>query len=105
KPAILSLQNIRQMLAPDSLTDETSFRIDGSQILLAEDTPVNLMVATAMLEKFGCHITPAGNGLEALKLVRQHRFDLIFMDCQMPEMDGYAATRAIREYQTLHQLP
>lgn len=105
KPTILGLQNIRQMQSPDSFTDEAYFRMDGCQILLAEDTPVNLMVATAMLEKFGCHVTPAGNGLEALKLVQQHNFDLIFMDCQMPEMDGYAATRAIREYQAFHRFP
>ena len=71
-------------------------RFDGAQILLAEDNPTNQMVATAMLEKAGCLVTPAGNGLEAVKLMKQRQFDLVLMDCDMPEMDGYEATRVIR---------
>jgi len=72
-------------------------QFDNAQILLAEDNPVNQMVATALLEKCGCKVTPSGNGREALVLVKQQPFDLIFMDCQMPEMDGYEATKAIRK--------
>jgi len=68
----------------------------GAQILLAEDNAVNQMVATHMLEKLGCTVTPAGNGLEALKMAGKYCYDLIFMDCQMPEMDGFEATNAIR---------
>ena len=74
-----------------------SLQLKGVQILLVEDNAVNQMVATSMLEKYECHITPAGNGREAVKLVKQRRFDLIFMDCQMPEMNGYEATSAIRQ--------
>ncbi len=69
-------------------------------ILLAEDNPVNQMVATEILQGYGCTVTPAGNGLEVLQLVNQRIFfDLIFMDCQMPEMDGFAATKEVREYE------
>jgi signal transduction histidine kinase/NO-binding membrane sensor protein with MHYT domain/DNA-binding response OmpR family regulator len=67
------------------------------QILLAEDNAVNRTVATKMLEKYGCHVTPAGNGKEVLELLKQSKFDAILMDCQMPEMDGYEATKAIRK--------
>ncbi len=67
------------------------------RILLVEDNAVNQAVSRAMLEYFGCHIDVAGNGHEALEAFSRDRYDLILMDCQMPEMDGYEATRAIRE--------
>lgn len=66
-------------------------------ILLAEDNPINQMVATTMLEKYGCRITTAADGEEAVKQVKQNNFDLVFMDCQMPIMDGYEATGIIRK--------
>ena len=68
-----------------------------AKILLVEDNPVNQDVATAMLESCGCRVSVANNGSEALHVVARQEVDLIFMDCQMPIMDGYAATRAIRE--------
>ena len=71
----------------------------NAHVLLAEDNPVNQVVATEMLEGFGCAVTPAGNGLEALQLINSCSFDLIFMDCQMPEMDGFDATREVRLYE------
>lgn len=77
-------------------TYQENFVFEGAQILLAEDNPTNQLVATTMLEKMGCHITPAGNGMEAVDLFKQRNFDLVFMDCNMPEMDGYEATRTIR---------
>jgi two-component system sensor histidine kinase/response regulator len=67
------------------------------RILLAEDNPVNQKVTLRALERRGHHVILAENGLEAVTLASQERFDLILMDIQMPEMDGYEATAAIRE--------
>jgi len=67
-----------------------------ASILVVEDNVVNQMVASAFLSKMGAAVTIANNGLEALDLIVQKRFQLVFMDCQIPEMDGYAATEHIR---------
>jgi CheY-like chemotaxis protein len=58
---------------------------------------VNQVIAVRMLEKLGCRVDVAANGREALEMARGLAYDLILMDCQMPEMDGYAATAAIRD--------
>lgn len=94
--SLVTRHTLREAKTTQQEQERGNIRLDGLQILLVEDNPVNQMVATTMLEKYGCHVTPAGNGKEAVKLVKQRRFDLIFMDCQMPEMDGYEATQAIR---------
>ncbi len=70
--------------------------ISGLNILLAEDNPVNQEVALAMLELIGCKTQVAANGMEVVEALKHDSFDLILMDCQMPEMDGYEATRVIR---------
>jgi signal transduction histidine kinase/AmiR/NasT family two-component response regulator len=67
--------------------------------LLAEDNVVNVKLATRLLERLGCHVDVASNGLEALNMVQSIPFDIVFMDCQMPEMDGFEAARAIREWE------
>lgn len=65
-------------------------------VLLVEDNFVNQRVAVRMLEKLGCQVEVAENGKMALKAAMERTYDLIFMDCQMPEMDGYEATEQIR---------
>jgi len=67
-----------------------------ARILLAEDNPTNQRVAVGMLEMLGCTVEVAPNGAVAVESARAEDFDLVFMDCQMPEMDGYEATRTIR---------
>jgi signal transduction histidine kinase/CheY-like chemotaxis protein len=66
------------------------------RVLVVEDNQVNRMVAGGMLARSDCHCEFAGNGREAVDAVHASRFDLIFMDCSMPEMDGYEATLRIR---------
>src|SRR5262249_25209898 len=66
-------------------------------ILLAEDNPVNQQLAIRLLQKMGHTVVMTGNGREALEAFAKEEFDLILMDVQMPEMDGFAATGTIRE--------
>jgi len=67
------------------------------KVLVAEDNLVNQKVARLILTRLGCEVHVANNGLEAVRMVTDDVFDLVFMDCFMPEMDGYEATRRIRD--------
>jgi two-component system, sensor histidine kinase len=67
-----------------------------AKILVAEDYPANQLVVLRFLEDLGCQVHLVNNGFEAVKALKSQRFDLIFMDCQMPFMDGYQATEEIR---------
>ena len=67
------------------------------RILLVEDNEINRQVARELLERMGLEVVMATNGAEAVKILRKEDYDLVFMDIQMPEMDGYQATRVIRD--------
>lgn len=69
----------------------------GMKVLVVEDNPVSQKVAQAMLHKLGCEVQVASGGKQALAMVQREVFDVVFMDCQMPEMDGYETTAAIRK--------
>ena len=90
--------------AQPTLAAET-YRLNDVRLLLVDDNSSNRMVATSFLNKMGVQVVVAENGAVALKKVQEQDFDIILMDLQMPQMDGYQATQAIRKlrgkYQTL----
>ncbi|MFM2588113.1 ATP-binding protein [Vibrio sp. TBV020] len=74
-------------------------RIDSDiNVLVVEDTRVNQQIIKVMLNLLNIHSTIVNNGLEAIEICEQHRFDAILMDCHMPVMDGYEATRSLRSH-------
>ena len=77
----------------------------GGQVLVAEDNAINQELAVALLEGFGLEVVVADNGDQALQRLARGHFDAVLMDCQMPVMDGYEATRAIRESERWSRLP
>jgi CheY-like chemotaxis protein/HPt (histidine-containing phosphotransfer) domain-containing protein len=78
-------------------------RFAGARVLLVEDNETNLYAATSMLTQLGCVVTQARSGLDAIRDASMQGFDVIFMDMQMPEMDGLTATRHIRAAPGLNQ--
>ena len=84
---------------PVTKTEETTklANLNGQDVLLVEDNLVNQIVATKMLAKFNCQVFTAANGEEALQRLAEKPFSLIFMDCQMPVLDGFDCTIKIRE--------
>lgn len=80
--------------------------VHRAHLLVVEDNPLNREVMVAMLESLGLEVTPAEDGKEALLLLRDGAFDLVLMDCQMPVMDGYEATRELRRFEgSTHHTP
>jgi CheY-like chemotaxis protein len=74
-------------------------------ILVAEDNRINQLVAKKLLSKLGYNIDVAANGLEAVQLYKMKSYDVIFMDCHMPEMDGHEATQKIIKETTYETRP
>ncbi len=86
-------------------TPAISLEQGRARILLVEDNPVNQLVAQGMLAKLGCQVQLATQGAEALEMLEQDEFDLVLMDCNMPVMDGYEASRRIRQSGRWPHLP
>ncbi|MEP7100598.1 MAG: response regulator [Burkholderiales bacterium] len=79
--------------------------VSGARILLVEDNPINQELAMELLRRAGAEVQLAGDGKQALEALERESFDVVLMDCQMPVMDGYAATRALRRRPKLQALP
>ncbi len=86
-------------------TDASKALLRGARILLVEDNEINQELATELLESAGIHVTVANDGREALDILDRQNFDGVLMDCQMPVMDGYQATREIRKQDRWKKLP
>ncbi|MGE1175846.1 response regulator [Pseudomonas sp. BW7P1] len=103
-------QNLRRTLQPEIVTIDRA-RLENvpsqrrGRVLLVEDNPVNQLVAKGMLGKLGCEVIVAAHGAEALDQLEHHEFDLVLMDCNMPVMDGYEASRQIRQSGRWPHLP
>ena len=91
----LLAQNAPDIARPESRSEERVGNLRG-HVLLVEDNPINQGVAKAMLAKLGLSCELANHGVEAVDWVRRVDFDLVLMDCQMPVMDGFEATAAVR---------
>ncbi|HEY4068052.1 MAG TPA: response regulator, partial [Burkholderiaceae bacterium] len=84
---------------------ERAPHLRGARVLLVEDNPINQELATELLRDAGILVSVADNGEQALAALGAEAFELVLMDCQMPVMDGYAATRKLRENPRWRELP
>jgi CheY-like chemotaxis protein len=97
---IISVLGVEAQKGPSHLRAPAAGSVPGQRslhILLAEDNKINQAVATGLLHKRGHNVVVASNGQEALSLLETSPYDIVLMDIQMPEMDGFAATAKIRE--------
>ena len=108
-PSVL-IDTIAHLIKPREETVESTIMVPGEsmpvgmlsgRILLVEDNEINRQVARELLERMGLEVVMALNGAQAVNMLRKEDYDLVFMDIQMPEMDGYQATRVIRD--SLHK--
>jgi len=97
RTGLVTRHTIAEMREPRKARPAFQERYISAKVLVAEDNPVNQEVAIEILKHLGCEVDMAGNGEEAVAMHARGSYDIIFMDCQMPRMDGYAATRLIRK--------
>ena len=104
------VQERKQMIAPAS--QQTKFLLHSSKrqrfsarVLVVEDNIINQKVAKHNLERLGCSVNVAGNGKEAVEIINVMPYDLVFMDCEMPVLDGFEATQQIRKLNPRKNIP
>ena len=111
KPArqTLLFKSLAKLLLPQlhqqQVPQKTTLPLFKSHVLLVDDNNVNQKVAGNFLQKIGVTVDFAGNGKDALEAINQQDYDLVFMDCHMPVMDGYQATESIRQWEVRNNLP
>jgi CheY-like chemotaxis protein/HPt (histidine-containing phosphotransfer) domain-containing protein len=98
-------QQVRRAERRDEALNAHRASLVGARILLVEDNPINQELARDLLSRAGVALSTADNGQEALAALARAPFDLVLMDCQMPVMDGYAATQALRRQPQWRELP
>jgi PAS domain S-box-containing protein len=97
-PMVIALETAIPINKPSQKTATTKAVLQDVRMLVVDDHPINLIFVKKLLHKMGAtHIDHAETGTEALIKIENNQYDIVFMDCQMPEMDGYAATEAIRK--------
>ncbi|WP_338416467.1 PAS domain S-box protein [uncultured Sphaerotilus sp.] len=89
----------RHIPAPEAPTRRAGAHFSGEQVLLVEDNPITREVGAQMLRKRGLEVSLAEDGLQAVRAIQEHAYDIVLMDIQMPGLDGYDATRAVREWE------
>lgn len=102
---ILTRYSLKEHRGAAERTNQQRVQFENTRVLVAEDNAVNRHVATVLLAKFGCQMVMANDGKETIRLFENRHFDLILMDCQMPVMDGYEATRFIRKLEADRSMP
>jgi len=100
--ALCELRPSIMALAPASHAVGEAALNSGFRVLVVDDNPVNQIVCSHLLRKFAAVVSSAANGVEALAALRRSQFDVVLMDCQMSEMDGYEATRQLRRFEPTH---
>ena len=99
-----AIESYREPKNIESFEKESEKQFDKMKILVAEDNPINQKLIRTTLEKFGIDVTLASNGQEAFELRKQNDYDLIFMDIQMPVMNGLEATSEILRYEEVNRI-
>ena len=94
----LQVASATAMQEDETNKSNTGTGLNGKNVLLVDDTKINLILISRIMDKYQVNYDLAGNGLEAFGLFEKHQYDLIITDIQMPEMDGIELTRQIREY-------